>query len=80
MKIHAGDIVVVISGKDKGKTGRVLRILQGKDRLVVAGVNMRTRHVRKTPQRPGQRIRYEAGIHVSNVITSVLPSAAVRRS
>ncbi|MDD4286948.1 MAG: 50S ribosomal protein L24 [Candidatus Peribacteraceae bacterium] len=66
MRIHTGDFVLVISGKDKGKTGTVLRVLG--DRLVVSDVNMRTRHVRKTTQGPGQRLKYEASIAASNVM------------
>jgi len=66
MKIHTGDFVLVISGKDKGKTGSVLRVLG--DRLVVSDINMRTRHVRKTDQGAGQRLRYEASISASNVM------------
>jgi len=66
MRIHTGDFVLVISGKDKGKTGTVLRVLG--DRLVVSDVNMRTRHVRKTAQGPGQRLKYEASISASNVM------------
>ena len=68
MKIRTGDSVVVIAGKDKGKTGTVLRVLHAKNRLVIEGVNMRVRHMRKTAQGPGQRIKYEAGIAVSNVM------------
>lgn len=65
-RIHAGDTVLVISGKDKGKTGQVLKVLG--DRLVVSDANMRTRHIKKTPQQAGQRIRYEASLSVSNVM------------
>lgn len=68
MKVCTGDTIVVITGKDKGKTGKILRVLSERARVVVEGVNMRTRHVRKTPQRPGQIVRYEASIHVSNVM------------
>lgn len=68
MKIRNGDNVVIISGKDKGKTGKVLRVLPTTSRIVVAGVNMRTRHVRATPQQPGQKIQYEASINVSNAM------------
>lgn len=68
MKIRNGDHVVVISGKDKGKTGSVLRVLPSKQRVVVGGINMRVKHVRGTPQRPGQRLEYEASIAVSNVM------------
>ncbi|MCA9370847.1 MAG: 50S ribosomal protein L24 [Candidatus Peregrinibacteria bacterium] len=68
MKIRAGDSVVVISGKDKGKTGQVLRVLHEKNRVVVADINMRTRHIRKGPQRPGEIVKYEASIDASNVM------------
>jgi len=68
MKIRNGDHVVVISGKDKGKTGTVLRVLPTKQRVIVGGINMRIKHVRGTPQRPGQRLEYEASIAVSNVM------------
>lgn len=66
MKIHTGDTVLVITGKDRGKVGSVLRVLT--DRVVVSGINMRTRHIKKTAQRAGQRIRYEASIAVGNVM------------
>lgn len=68
MKIQNGDNVVIISGKDKGKTGTVLRVLASKNRVVVANINMRTRHVKATPQRAGQKVTYEASIDVSNVM------------
>lgn len=66
MRIQTGDTVLIITGKDKGKTGSVLRVLG--DRLVVSDANMRTRHVRKTAQGPGQRLRYEASIAACNVM------------
>lgn len=68
MKIRTGDTVVMITGKDKGKTGTVLRVLPRRQRLVVAGINMRTRHMPATPQRAGQKVRYEASVHVSNAM------------
>lgn len=68
MKIRNGDTVVVINGKDKGKTGNVLRVLPNKNRVVVADINMRTRHMKATPQQPGQKIVYEASLDVSNVM------------
>ncbi|UPA22791.1 50S ribosomal protein L24 [Candidatus Peribacteria bacterium] len=67
MKIHTGDVVVIMTGKDKGKQGTVTRVLETKSRVVVEGINMRTRHIKKTAQGPGQRVTYEASIHVSNV-------------
>ncbi len=68
MKIRSGDNIVVIAGKNKGKTGKVVRVLNKTDRLVVEGVNKVKRHVRKTAQRPGQIIEFESPIHVSNVM------------
>lgn len=68
MKIHTGDTVVVISGKDKGKQGTVIRVLASQNRVVVEGINMRVRHIKKTTQQAGQRITYEASIHASNVM------------
>ncbi len=68
MKIHAGDSVLVITGKDKGKQGTVTRVLPLKNRVVVEGINMRTRHIKKTAQGPGQKLKYEASIHASNVM------------
>ncbi len=68
MKIRTGDTVVIISGKDKGKQGKVLRVFPGKNRLVVEGANMRIRHIKKTVQQAGQRISYEASLDASNVM------------
>lgn len=68
MKLHTGDTVLVISGKDKGKTGSILRVLPEQHRVVVAGINMRTRHFKKTPQQPGRKVRYEASLSSSNVM------------
>lgn len=68
MKIHTGDLVVVISGRDRGKTGRVLRILPEARRVVVTGVSVRTKFVRRTPNQPGKRLHFEGSIAVSNVM------------
>ena len=69
MRVRTGDMVLVIAGKEKGKTGRVERQLVDKDRVVVEGVNMITRHMRPRPgTRQAGRIQMEAPIHVSNVI------------
>src|SRR3954469_18893448 len=65
--IKTGDTVVIISGADKGKTGKVLRIVTGKDRVVVEGVNRVWKHVRPNQRNPqGGRIQKEAPIHLSN--------------
>jgi large subunit ribosomal protein L24 len=70
MKIRTNDDVVVISGKDKGKTGRVLRVDRKGDRVFVEGLNMIKRHQRAQPGRPNMQvgvIEREGPIHVSNV-------------
>jgi large subunit ribosomal protein L24 len=70
MKIKKGDTVEVISGKDTGTRGRVLRIDRDRERVVVEGVNMIKRHTRPNPQRrvQGGIVEREAPIHVSNVM------------
>ncbi len=69
MSIKRGDTVLVIAGKEKGKTGRVDRQLTEKNRVVVEGVNLVTRHVKARPGlRQSGRIQQEAPIHVSNVM------------
>lgn len=66
--VRKGDRVRVIAGDDKGKVGNVLEVLPARQRVVVEGVNMIFRHVRKSQQNPqGGRIEREAPIHVSNV-------------
>ena len=67
LKIKKGDKVVVITGRDKGKTGEVLRVLREQNRLIVQGVHMVKRHQRQTMQVQGGIIEKEASIHVSNV-------------
>ena len=69
MRIRTGDTVLVIAGKEKGKTGRVDRQHTKEDRVVVEGVNMITRHVKPRPNvRQSGRIQQEAPIHISNVL------------
>jgi large subunit ribosomal protein L24 len=67
LKIRKGDRVVVLTGKDKGKTGEVLRVLPKESRLVVQGVNVVKRHQRPTQFSAGGIDEKEASIHVSNV-------------
>ena len=67
LKIKKGDKVVVISGRDKGKNGEVVRVLREENRAVVQGVNMVKRHTRPGPGQPGGIIEKEAAIHVSNL-------------
>jgi large subunit ribosomal protein L24 len=70
MKIKKGDSVEVVSGKDAGKRGRVLRVDRDRDRVVVEGVNMIKRHTRPNPQKKiqGGIVEREAAIHASNVM------------
>ena len=68
-RIRKGDLVVVISGKDKGKTGKVMRVLCEDDRVVVAGVNLVKRHSRPTPRNPsGGILEREQPIHACKVM------------
>ena len=69
MRIHKGDTVQVITGKDKGKTGEVLRTLPIENRVIVQGVNIRTRHVKPTQEgESGRIVSEEASVHASNVM------------
>ena len=68
MKIRRGDTVVVISGKEKGKRGEVERVLPKENRVVVGGVNVRTRHARPTQNNQQGLYTFAAPIHVSNVM------------
>ncbi len=66
-KIKKGDHVVVVTGRDRGKQGEVLRVVRKEDRLIVQGVNMVKRHSRPSAGHPGGIIDKEAPIHISNV-------------
>ena len=67
-KIRKGDTVVILSGKDKGKTGEVVRSIPKDSKVVVAGVNIAVRHRKATQANPqGGLERKEAPLHVSNV-------------
>ncbi|MGB4101670.1 MAG: 50S ribosomal protein L24 [Alphaproteobacteria bacterium] len=66
-KIKKNDRVVVIAGKDKGKSGTVVRVIPAESRVVVQGVNLVTRHKRPTAQAAGGIEKMEAPIHISNV-------------
>ena len=69
LRIRTDDEVFVITGKDKGKTGKVLRVEAERDRVYVSGINIRTKHVKPTPgsNEPGGIVKEEAPVHVSNV-------------
>ena len=67
MRVKRGDQVIVLTGRDKGKTGEVLRVDRDRSRVLVQGVNMMKRHQRPTQTSPGGINEFEASIHVSNV-------------
>lgn len=68
MKIHSNDEVVVIAGKDKGKKAKVLRAMPKENMIVVEGVNVVTRHMKRQGATPGQKVTFEKPINVSNVM------------
>ncbi len=66
-RIRKGDRVVVLTGKDKGRTGEVLRVMPREGRVLVQGVNVIKRHTRPSAASPGGIMQKEAPIHISNV-------------
>jgi len=66
-KIRKGDNVVVLTGKDKGRTGEVLAVMPKEDRAVVRGLNMVKRHQRQTQTQEAGIINKEASLHLSNL-------------
>ncbi len=69
-KIKKGDKVVVITGRDKGRSGEVVRVMPAEERAIVRGVNMVKRHQRQTMQQEGGIINKEASVHLSNLALS----------
>ena len=68
MRIKKDDMVTVLTGKDKGKKGKVLKVLPTKERVIVEGINMHTKHQKQT-RTAGAEIKHQEGpIHVSNVM------------
>jgi large subunit ribosomal protein L24 len=67
LKIKKGDNVVVISGRDKGRTGEVLRVFPADRRVIVQGVNVAKRHTKPRMGEPGGIIEKELPLHISNV-------------
>jgi large subunit ribosomal protein L24 len=69
MRVARDDTVIVISGDDKGKTGKVLKVFEKNQRVIVEGVNFIKRHTKpKSRMQPGGMVEKEAPIHVSNVM------------
>ena len=68
MNFKTGDKVVVISGKDKGKEGKIIKTLKAENKVVVEGINMVKKHVKPNGQTAGSIVDMEAPIHASNVM------------
>ncbi len=66
-KIRKGDRVVVLTGRDKGRTGEVIEVRPAEERAIVRGVNMVKRHQRQTAQQEGGIVSKEAAVHLSNL-------------
>ena len=67
-RLRKGDRVVVIRGNDKGKQGKVVRVIPERDMVVIEGVNLVKKHLSATPQRPGGILEVEAPLHASKVM------------
>ena len=68
MKIKKGDTVMVIAGKDKGKSGKVLKAMPKENKVVVEGVNVQTKHAKATQKTPAEIKHIEGPIDASNVM------------
>lgn len=68
MKIHKDDKVIVIAGKDKGKTATVQKAFPADKQIVMEGVNVVVRHMKRQGSTPGQKVSFEKPIDVSNVM------------
>ena len=68
MKLKVGDNIIVIAGKNKGKTGKITKTDRKNNTVIVEKVNLQTKHVKKGMNGPGQRIEIEAPLDASNVM------------
>ena len=69
MKIKTGDKVIAVSGKDKGKQGKVVQIFQKEEKASVDGINLMVKHLRPRAQgQKGQKVQFPAPIHISNLL------------
>ena len=68
MNLKTGDKVVVITGKDKGKQGKIIKTLRAENKVIVEGLNMIKKHVKPNGQNAGSIVEMEAPIHASNVM------------
>ena len=67
LKVKKGDKVVVITGRDKGKRGEILKVLRDENRVIVQGINLAQRHQKQSMSQEGGIVQKELSIHVSNV-------------
>ena len=77
MKIKLEDNVAIIAGKDKGKKGKVMKVDNVHSKIVVEKINLKTKHVKRKGDRPGEIIKFEAPIDVSNAMV-ICPSCDKR--
>ena len=68
MKLKVNDQVMVITGKDKGKSGRITKVDRKNNRVTVEKVNLRVKHIKKTYNKAGEKITYEAPLSAANVM------------
>lgn len=69
ISLRAGDMVQVITGNERGKTGEIISIDRNRGRVVVKGINLHWRHLKKSQKNPqGGRVQREASLHISNVL------------
>jgi large subunit ribosomal protein L24 len=68
MKLKTNDLVQIITGKDKGKKGKVIKAIPVKRKILVEKVNIKTKHIKKTQTHPGEIIKFEALIDASNAL------------
>ena len=68
MKLKTNDQVQIIAGKDKGKKGKIIKSFPRTNKIVVEKVNIRTKHIKKTHQKAGEIVKFEAPIDVSNAM------------
>lgn len=68
MKLKVNDQIMVIAGKDKGKSGKITKVDRKNNRVTVEKLNLRTKHIKKTHNQAGEKITFEAPISASNVM------------
>lgn len=68
MKIRKNDTVIILAGKDKGKTGKVIKVMPKEQKVLVEGLNMQTKHQKQTQKEPAEIKHQEGPIHISNVM------------